>query len=268
MALVIGGLPRSGTTLLWRLCNLHPEIRLTYEFRQFYGLGKPYREYMLSLLGRMWSRGIFTNRILGPSESKNRALRRINIIRSLAFSAHYSYSLHRNHRGAIDATVVEATLKTLFPRARIVGDKYPFYVYRLDELTAQEGLSCLIIYRDCRDVTGSMLKRVRTDWRNHQWTLNLNTAERIASRWVDAIEQMERYFDRIKTINYENLVRHSETELQALGKWLGVDPSGFQKEIIRDASIGKHRTGLTNKELEDVMKIAGSTMARLQLIDA
>lgn len=267
MALIIGGLARSGTTLLWRLCNLHPEIKLTYEFREFYALGKPYRKYISSLLGRMWSRGIFSNRILGPTELKHRSLRKLYILRCLAFAAQYSRSLYTNDGSIIDAMTIEKTLNALFPEARIVGDKYPGYVFKLDELTAQEGLFCLIIYRDCRDVASSMLKKIRKDWKNQPWTENMNTAGKIAARWVNAIEQMERYSDRIKTINYETLIRRPESELRLLGKWLGVQPSSFPKEIIRDDSIGKYRTGLTDKELEDVMKIAGPTMARQNLLN-
>lgn len=64
----------------------------------------------------------------------------------------------------------------------------------------------------------------------------------------------------------KDLIQQPERELEALGNWLGVDPSGFPKELILDDSIGKYKSGLTDEELTDVMKIAGPTMARLRYV--
>jgi hypothetical protein len=78
-----------------------------------------------------------------------------------------------------------------------VDDKYPNYVFMSDKLTEVDGLSCWIIYRDCRDVTSSILKRVRNDWRNRSWANGINTVEKVATQWVRAIELMERCSDCI-----------------------------------------------------------------------
>lgn len=263
MVLLIGGHARSGTTMLWRLCNGHPDIRLTYEFRAFYALGKPFQEYQREILEHMRYRGIYENRVLGLPDTGNRLLRGINILSGYGFAARYLFGLRRYRKAPIDSAAVEATLKGLFPHARVVGDKYPNYVFMLDKLTGIDGLSCLIIYRDCRDVTSSTLRRVRTDWRNKRWATGINSAEKVATRWVRAVELMKHYAERIKMTRYEDLIQQPELELEALGNWLGVDPSGFPKELIRDASIGNYKSGLTDEELTSVMKIAGPIMTRL-----
>jgi hypothetical protein len=163
MILLIGGHARSGTIMLWKLCNGHPEIRLTYEFSEFYALGKPYREYEHEMLLHMQYLGIYENRVLGQPDTGNRLVRAMNILHCYAFVARYLFKLYRYRQAPINSAAVEAALKSLFPQARVVGDKYPNYVFKLDELTEVDALSCLIIYSDGRDVTSSTLKRVRTD---------------------------------------------------------------------------------------------------------
>jgi hypothetical protein len=139
-------------------------------------------------------------------------------------------------------------------------------VFLLDRVAGNPGLSCLIIYRDCRDVVSSMLERVRTVWRQRSWSQGVDNAEKVATRWVRSIELMERYQEQICTVCYEDLVSRPRTELERVAQWLAVDPAGFAEARIRSvatASVGKYRTGLTQEELATVMRIAGPTMARL-----
>jgi hypothetical protein len=62
------------------------------------------------------------------------------------------------------------------------------------------------------------------------------------------------------------LINQPDVELKTLGSWLGVDPTGFPKEIIRDTSIGKYNIGLSDKELATVMEVAGPTMSQFGYI--
>ena len=142
----------------------------------------------------------------------------------------------------------------------------PDYVHLLDELAPANGLSSVMIYRDCRDVASSHLKLARTTWHNQGWIRRQDTAEKVAKLWVDALESMERHRDRIHIIRYEDLVREPGRELTALAEWLGVDPAGFPErsmKSVRDDGIGKHRDELSEQDLEAVMDIAAPTMARL-----
>jgi hypothetical protein len=81
--------------------------------------------------------------------------------------------------------------------------------------------------------------------------------------WVQSIEAMERHRDHLYCIRYEDLVRQPQLELNTLAGWLGVRPDGFPAHLVHDASVGKHRAGLTPVELEQVMEVAGPTLARM-----
>jgi hypothetical protein len=197
---------------------------------------------------------------------KHRLWRWAISMRGHAFAIRYLGKIRRYHRGAIDLPAVEATLREIFPGAGIVGDKMPDYVHLLDTLAPTRGLANVVIYRDCRDVTSSHLKLARTSWRNQRWIRDQDTAEKVAARWVAAVEAMERQRDKIHSIRYEDLVRDPRRELAMLAEWLAVDPSGFPDASIRsvrDNGIGKYADGLTGQELEAVMAVAGPAMARL-----
>lgn len=264
--LLIGGRPRSGTTLLRDLCNSHPDITLTNEFGTFLGLNRPYHAYRKEILRRWRAQGISRCRVLRSLPMSSRRRRWATSMRGHAFTIRYLGKIRRYRPGTIDLPTVAATLRELLPRPRVVGDKMPKYVHLLDRLAPTSGLASVIIHRDCRDVTSSHLKMARTVWRDMQWIRNEDTAEKVASHWVEAIEAMERHRNRIHIIRYEDLVREPRRELATLGEWVGVDPAGFPETSIRrvrDDGIGKHEEGLSGQELESVMNIAGPTMARL-----
>lgn len=251
MVLLIGGQMRSGTTLLTNLCNTHPEIVITYEFNYFSILGESYTKHRRLLIDRLWRK-------------TNRGIRLVIFLGNYYFVGRYLFEIRKHRKGLIDVAVIESALQKIFPEARIVGDKTPNYAFLLDKFAATSGLSCLITFRDCRDVTSSMLERVRTKWRKDRWMQqNYGTAEKIAKRWVRCIELMEHHKDKIHTIRYEDLVREPGPQLEALGKWLGVDPAGFTEKLIRKTNMSKYKTGLTDDELRTVMEIAGPTMTRL-----
>ncbi len=246
VAAIIGGLSRSGTSLLWKTCHRHPAIALTYEFANFRNLGRNYWKYRRDLLKR-WKT---------PQMSKREW-------RAPSFRRAYLGRLRRYWYRSIDAAVVGSLLQPAFPAGRVVGDKYPRYVFNLRELTKDKGLKRIIIYRDCRDVTSSFLHRVRTDWKGLDFIKGVSTADQIATRWVEAIETMEKYRQHLHVIRYEDLVRDPTPVLRGLGEYLGVEPAGFPTQHIHADSVGNYRRGLSSAELESVMAIAGPTMRRL-----
>jgi hypothetical protein len=262
MALIIGGHPRSGTTLLLELCNGHPDITITNEFGNFRYLGRAYKEYRHMLLKRLWDKRILENRNLLWSRDNKLSLKVVKILSSHAFLARYFFEIRKYRRNIIDASIIEVVLQHIFSEARIVGDKEPHYVFALDELAGAEGLSCLIIYRDCRDVVSSVLEKAHTIWRNKAWAKDFDSSAKIANKWIKAIELMERNSSKIYTLRYENLVLQPVVEIEALSKWLGVDPAGFSVDIISVSSIGKYKSRLNDKDLKTIMEIAGTTMLR------
>jgi len=184
-------------------------------------------------------------------------------LQSGLFLFRYLIGLRCYRNTLIGAREVEAVLRRLFPHATIVGDKFPLYVFDLDKLVTVPDLFRVIIYRDCRDVTRSALEMSRTKWRGRRFAERLGTAEKVAREWVRAIELMERHADQVHVIRYEELVAAPQPVLEALGKYLGVDPQGFRHQRIHVTSVGKYRQGLSEHDLRDVIAIAGPTMERL-----
>jgi hypothetical protein len=258
--LLIGGHPRSGTTLLRRLCDKHPAISVTNELGSFLAANKPYRAHSRHVMNRwlrVWNRWAFHS-----SHSEKQWIAWQNF----AFVTRYVASCYRFRGELIDSQAIEAVLRSMFPTAKIVGDKWPEYVFRLDTLARTDGVRLVIIYRDCRDVVSSTLEQVRTSWRGMPFTKELDSAEKIASRWVRAIEAMERHREKLHVMRYENLVQDPLAEVEVLGRWLDVDPWAFPIRSIRDTSIGKHKSTLSPDELSRVVEVAGPTMRRLDYI--
>jgi hypothetical protein len=256
MILLIGGHQRSGTTLLGHVCNSHPEIAVTHEFGNFLALGRTYKAYSRQIF-RRWlnvqNKWAFDSSF-GNGRRKN--------FRNLLFVTRYLFKVYQYRNGLIDILAIESALRSVFPGANIVGDKWPDFVFLLDRLVKLDELFLVIIYRDCRDVVSSTLEQARTRWPSH-FAKNVDTAEKVAKRWLQAIEAMERHKGNIHIMRYEDLIRRPDQELEVLGRWLGVDPGGFAKSMVRDSSIGKYKTRLSREELATVMEIAGPTMARL-----
>lgn len=250
-ALIIAGHPRSGTTLLNRICNSHPDIIMTFEFRNFKGLNSTYHKYV-KFLRKDWYR----RRLINIGHSKSKLKKRVE---SAIFLARYLIGLQRHRQKLISITIVTDILHSIFPSASIVGDKKPTYIFNLDKLARIEGLNRLVIYRDCRDVVRSAIEKAQTGWRKKTFS----TATKAAWCWVKAIEIMERHADKIHTIRYEDLVSNTRPVLHDLGTWLGINPAGFRHRMIHTTSMGKYKHSLSDKQIEDIMKIAGPTMKRL-----
>ena len=254
MILIIGGHQRSGTSLITELLNGHPDMAITPEFGVFLRIRNPYTVYCLKMMSRLWEAG---NRPLSPSDFDKHAFP----FRNLVFVSHYLSRLSQLQGNRAER--VEAALRMVLPDAGIVGDKYPDYVYSLDTLLCIPGLSCLVMYRDCRDVVSSTLAAVRTIWRRKRFLRMLDSAEKVAKRWVLAIEIMERYSAELYSVRYENLVARPDQELANLAQWLNVDPAGFPSHIVCDSSIEKYKQGLSRDELSTVLDVAGPTMERV-----
>ncbi len=256
MVIVITGHQRSGTTLLRNLCDSHPNVTITMEFANLRGLDSSFKEYKSQLLqNNPWK----TGRALDSSYAKKE---RMNL-RNFIFVMRYLLNVRRYCKGTVGFRAIEAALESMFPKSRVVGDKWPDYIFLVDKLVEVEGLSCLVVYRDCRDVTSSTLRMARTQWANQPWVKWMDTAEKVAERWVNAIELMEQHAEKLHIIRYEDLVQRPEQELEKLGQWFDVDPARFPVQKIQSTNVSKYKSGLSDEELASVMEVAGPTMARL-----
>ncbi|HEX3035054.1 MAG TPA: sulfotransferase [Thermodesulfobacteriota bacterium] len=257
MALIITGHPRSGTTLLQKICDSHPDIQVTHEFGCFRTLGVPISLYCLGVLGRCWatrSRPILTQ----PDVSHFS-----NLLRCYKLEARFLAQIYRSHSPLVTVSNVESALRHLFPNARIVGDKLPDYVFNLNQFVELDNVSVVVIYRDCRDVTASYLEKLHNGWGSVPVFGAFDTPQKIAENWLSAIQSMTRYQHQVCIIRYEDLIKRPECEFKKLGQCLDVDPAGFPKELVRDSSIGSYKHRLSADDLSAVMRIAGHKLADL-----
>ncbi len=252
--LLIAGHPRSGTTLLKKICHSHPDIVVTGELNNFSGLGRSYLLHLRRLRKNVWRKPLF-----GPGQLNSRR------IKSLLFLGRYIVGLLPYWGQPIEAEMVRVALGRACPQTPIVGDKKPRYIWKLPELVQIENAAMVIIYRDCRDVVQSMLRKVESSSHDKAWlwARHLDTAEKVAQNWVEAIELMEAYRGQIHIIRYEELVTNPGPVLAQLGAYLQVDPAGFDQTLIKTTSIGKHKNYLNDEQLAAIDRIAGETMKRL-----
>lgn len=249
---VVAGHPRSGTTVLTRLLNTHPEIAATFELGAFRGLDTPYAEYRRGLRLGYRDRPV---RGVGTGSPRGRAWA------SRRFLGAFRYRLWRRRGSEIGLdTVTDLLYRTL--RRPHVGDKLPAYVFALDDLAAREGLACIAIVRDCRAVTASTLARVRGGWSGRDWTERIDTPAKVAGNWVRAVESIERNGDRVHVVRFEDLVEDPAACAGALGKALGVEPGGFDPRLVRRPDATKACRFLDRPDLEVIEEIAGPAMRR------
>lgn len=261
MAAIICGFPRSGTTLLRNLCQAHPDIEMTMEFNSFGALGSTRVAYTRFMLRHLWINHKRTFLVQGEREEQRRL-----VLRSYKFTARFLYEINRQKFDRVTPQIVANAMRRIYPKAQVVGDKFPYYLFQLDKLATYDDLLRIAIFRDGRDVVSSYLRKVRGDWRGMKFVENKQDAGAIAASWTEGIEMMDRYRERLYLIRYEALADDPGQVLGELAGKLGVDPAGFPIHMVHPRSLGKHQTGLTRSELDDVYSLTNNTLRRLGYI--
>lgn len=261
--LIISGHQRSGTTLLRRVCDGHPQMRVANEFGCFADVGLPVQQAWAA----RWAQWQLVNgRWAFDSRFATHPRRHWH---NLWFTVGYCWRLAQVARDEVTVGDVGYALQRRFGvETAVTGDKLPQYMPILPQLLTHREAKALIIYRDCRDVTSSFLEKVRTVWQTRSWASELDTAEKIAQNWVDQIEQMEQLAAKhapaqVHLVRYEQFVAEPQMVLNDLAAWLGITPAGFPVQQVRSSSIGKYQQGLTDEELTQIEAVAGETMRRL-----
>lgn len=255
--LIITGHQRSGTTMLRYLCASHPEMVVTHEFAPLLYMRQPYAEYAENLRQRTASVEARWGFLETYDEDPARTT-----AENEALTTQFLQILGEIEQGPITGTAVQQAMHRLFPEARVVGDKLPQYSAGLGKITGDPALNCVVIYRDCRDVAASYLRKVHTDWAGFSWAESFNTAEKVAARWVDRMAITERFAHKVYLMRYETLVQEPAETLAAFGEWIGVDPHGFPANQVQASSVGNYRKTLTDDEVADIMRVAGEKMAQ------
>lgn len=252
--IILSGCPRSGTTLLNRILNNHPDIRMTFEFHAFLNLNRSLPAYLWHL-----RRGIKQRNLREPGESHRRQMFETSIFLTRFFAA-----LLPSWNKTITGEIVAQALHRALPDVQYVGDKYPEYYTKLDSLSKIDGAYNVVIYRDPRDVVRSTLQNVQTKWRNKKYITRMDTVEKICNNWREAIAAMER--NPVHAVRYEALVSQPEETLKTLADYLKLDAAGFKHRQIKNDSIGKYQSGLSTEQIAEIESRLGDEMRRLNYL--
>jgi hypothetical protein len=256
---IIGGHQRTGTSIMYVLCNEHPDIAMTLEFANYEMVGETHRAYLRWTYDWWWEK----RHIWFMREYKEESYR---FLRHFAFTTSYMARMYRPWKHRVTVDMVDSALNSMFPHANIVGDKYPDYIFHIDRLINYNPLKFMVMYRDARDVASSTLRKARTDWKDiYPFVGLIDTAEKVSHRWNRAIELQEKHLDNPKLllVRYEDMILQPKDTMNRVGEWLGVDPDLFPVDSIHDTSIGKYKKGLTVDEIAIVEEITRPTMERL-----
>ena len=266
--LVVGGHPRSGTTLLARLLNLHPAIGVTFEFRPFLGLDRDSPAHWHVLRKDFARRRIVEIKWLplwrmsqgrrGPRRAILGALDRLESARFLL-----TYGAMIKEAPRVTTEVIRSAYLAHFGIKHLLGDKVPEYVFSLDSLVSEPGLVRVLIYRDPRDVAASAIKMFERGWGGGTLGHRLSTPEGVAATWAEAARLMLKHANQCHLVRYEGLVSNPLGELGSLGRSLGVDPAAFQIGMVQGDRVGRGRRELSTQDIEAIERVAAPEMRAL-----
>ena len=265
--LIVVGHPRSGTTMLARALNSHPDIVVTFEFQCLENLDVGFQEHKSGL--RM---GILARRLveLSPRQPQHaegsRLISRwknglLDRAASVVFLQKYLREIHTG--GIVRSEDVERALRRASGNPIVVGDKFPEYVFELDRLAQLDNAQILAIGRDPRDVVASALSMYRSGWSGGKLGSSMGRADQAAASWLKASEAIESHSSRVHRLSYEEFVREPSSTMAEIAHWLGVDPGGFSVKGISERSIGRFGDRLSSDELASIIAVAGTKMEEM-----
>lgn len=225
--LVVGGCPRSGTTLLNFLLNSHPAIRLTNEnnfARLIDQVGQLfYREQRLPSV---------PDRLKGPNENWRREDVERATLQFDKCAVPVLKALYTAHFGD----------QVCFDQVAYFGDKLPCY-YDRDWDRVQDfikPMKVIHVSRDPRDVVNSMLRRAHNTRQGKDYWHSLSTPEQACYEWargwnfIVAERRQPKDVDYLH-IKYEDFVDEPDRELARLCEFLQVEDQFDRSSIIYQA---------------------------------
>lgn len=215
--IVIGGCPRSGTTLVRSLIGIHPEI------------ASPKNEYNIL----MW---IKNNDILE------------NIF---GFSAEEISTLKTKHKDL--ACFAENVLKLYMQKEgkQFVALKHPFHIIIIDELFRYfPNMKFIHVIRDGRDASCSLRTHPKRKMVKGEIVPNTtkNPFDWCIRRWVSCINQGKKWrkSDRYIEVKYEDLVNNPVSTMEKIFKFLGL------KMIAEDKLLNFYKYEKDEKHLQNI----------------
>jgi len=231
----IGGLHRSGTTLMRRLLDSHPHIACGPESNMF---RDNQLERIYTYLRTIWARGLDPSYEFAPHTVDQ-------VMAGLMHSIFMPYSQKQDKPRWAEKTprniLLIDTLFALFPAAQFIH-----------------------LIRDPRDAFCSVRERAAKD--KPSWATR--TPGQTAEKWCRGIHSglawRERP-DRYREVRYEELVSQPEATLRSLFAFLG-EPwaaSVLENNPTFSTSVGRWRSELSAAEVAAIEVVAGETMRAL-----
>lgn len=250
--LVLGGAMRSGTTLLKRLIDSHPQVRLMkLELRAL-----RYADLAIwahaAAVGKHFAS---TRDRVRDKEFRGQVRRYLaHILRAARLSE--LATLDRIH-GALAAALGDGG-------PRYVGDKYPDYVLQYAQFIHRPTTRCVFVYRDARDVVASLIERIqRGVWRGRKWTRQYDNVEKATQYWL-TVMQVLNDIQRLETnallVRYEDLVLRTAETIVLIAQHLELPVDGFDARLADPSSIGRYGERLTSDQVDAIERRAGPMM--------
>ncbi len=250
--LVLGGAMRSGTTLLKRLIDSHPQVRLmALELRAL-----RYADLATWAHVAVVSRHFASERAsIRHKEFRAQVHRYLShVLRGFRLSE--LVTVDRIH-SALSVTLGDGTV-------RYVGDKYPDYVLQYAQFIHRPKTRCVFVYRDARDVVASLVERIqRGPWQGRKWTANYDSIEKATEYWLTVMQilcDIQRLETNALLVRYEDLVLRTAESIAAIAQHLQLPQDGFDTRLPDPSSIGRHGTRLGRDEVQAVERRAGPMM--------
>lgn len=249
--LIVGGCPRSGTTLLQLVLNTNASIRLTNEMSLVNAA-----EALRPAFARESSFAKTRERAKNHKENWDKA--------SLApFIPRYDRCAGPMLRAMFEAQFRD---QVAMSNVRFFGDKYPrYYEQDLDALEALIGpLWILHVSRDPVDVVNSMLRRSRNAKLNlDAWRL-VHTLEEACMHWVRAWNAVQRFAlqrgSRVLHVKYEDVVDCAPQGLDEISRRLGVANAFDTRQIVAEDPVA--RDLLSSTDIDRINELVGGIAAR------
>ena len=252
--LFVIGVPRSGTTMLARLLNSHPEIVQTYETAAF---------LLFDSMIKNTKRGFKAGILYGKE-----------------YSALWSDHLARSARGIIEDFYADILVEEGRTRLRYWGDKHPHHDACLPFIERLYPTARYIyLVRDPRDVACSIAE------------MNECAFPDAMDVWLRISRSYEAFCaevgpERVHLVRYEDVVVAYEQTLEKIFAWLDVEFSDDQRQKISElkamdfhkpkrlmqknfaaASMGRWKSQLNEGEHQQAISLARDYMLKYGYLD-
>ncbi len=261
--IIIGGSNRSGTTLLWKVLNAHPNIACALETNFF--CQTPYLLQILPLGPSIKSSNLFIERI-----AENLMISKDTIQRCAAQTSSLAFFCERFLR-----TFADCKGKNRW------SEKNPNNVFHVDYIRIHfPNMKFVHIVRDGRDVACSSHRHGTPSW------------EKCAERWNKMTRAALQYRDQpwYKEIQYETLVNNPAAELRALFDFIGeemdnrlidtfhtteqpayLDDHPFHENLrnpVNTQAVARWKTEMDVEAKTQFKQIAGDLLCELGYVDS